>query len=456
MESQQSPSSAAFVCPICQKAFSIRDDGGPAPSRRRKPTEPICVVLCLLKFVSSFGRLFADVIRGLVRLLVCETLKALSRKANNSSTTEGMRALRQKKAPCQYATYQDSSREPALPLLPVEITPPSSEFASDVSPPATVDLGDHTGQCSSTLQNEGSAQGPHSPGQQAPKPHPNSCLFHLCRIYRTYPRMLSTCDKLPPFIHKSQVLAKKPPMPLANCLALCKMWANSSSSVAAGSDFAKTLIKTELTRLLEEYRTYDEATVVAAFQAAVLYAIVLLFPNTQKLPVKMFDLSTLAALKEFGQYIRNGTVMMAEEVSHTRPSWQQWLQVSCKRRSLISFYCFEWMNAMLNNFAHFPCNVAEFMPAPAGKVLWEITEQEKWEVAYDRWLGRWAGLGVYTLGDLDSIAPGPTLDLRSDMWLEEADELGILLLSLGTRRYSCSFASELTLVLGTTKQNEVR
>jgi hypothetical protein len=89
------------------------------------------------------------------------------------------------------------------------------------------------------------------------------------------------------------------------------------------------------------------------------------------------------------------------------------------------------MNAMLNNFQSFPCTNAEYMPAPAGKVLWEITAQEKWEVAYDRWLGRWAGLDVFTLGDLENMMPGPTLDLRSEMWLEEADELGILLMTLG-------------------------
>jgi hypothetical protein len=89
------------------------------------------------------------------------------------------------------------------------------------------------------------------------------------------------------------------------------------------------------------------------------------------------------------------------------------------------------MNAMLNNFQSFPCTNAEYMPAPAGKVLWEIPAQEKWEVAYDRWLGRWAGLDVFTLGDLENMMPGPTLDLRSEMWLEEADELGILLMTLG-------------------------
>ncbi|CAG9989316.1 unnamed protein product [Clonostachys byssicola] len=225
-------------------------------------------------------------------------------------------------------------------------------------------------------------------------------------------------------------MTSNPAGPLSNCLALCRMWANNSP-VETGGDFLKVSMKTELLRLLNEYQEYDGATLVAAFQAAIIYAIAMLFPAPHQPPSKMFDLSTLAALKEFGEYIRSGTVMMPEEVSHTRPPWQEWLQVSCKRRSLICLYCFEWMNAMLNNFESFPCSNADFMPAPAGKVLWEITDQEKWEVAYDRWLGRWAGLDVYTLGDLENMSPGPTLDLRSEMWLEEADELGILLMTMG-------------------------
>lgn len=107
--------------------------------------------------------------------------------------------------------------------------------------------------------------------------------------------------------------------------------------------------------------------------------------------------------------------------------------VGCKRRTLLSLFCFEWMNAMLNGFASFPCNDVSVLPAPSGKVLWNINDRSKWEVAYDKWLGRWAGLGIYTVGDLTGMPPGLTLDLRSEMWLEEADEFGMMLMTLGKR-----------------------
>jgi hypothetical protein len=85
---------------------------------------------------------------------------------------------------------------------------------------------------------------------------------------------------------------------------------------------------------------------------------------------------------------------------------------------------------MYNGFTAFPCADVDFMPAPAGKVLWNATSREKWEVAYDRWLGRWAGLSIYSVGDLQRVYRGPDLDLRSEMWLEEADEFGIMCIAL--------------------------
>lgn len=88
-----------------------------------------------------------------------------------------------------------------------------------------------------------------------------------------------------------------------------------------------------------------------------------------------------------------------------------------------------WINAMHNGFTNFPCPEGDLTPAPAGKILWNMDSEEKWEVAYDKWLGRWAGLGIVTLGDFERPS-GLDPDLRQEMWLEEADEFGILLTSI--------------------------
>jgi hypothetical protein len=144
----------------------------------------------------------------------------------------------------------------------------------------------------------------------------------------------------------------------------------------------------------------------------------------------MFDLPTLVSLQELALYVTDGNLILPEEKNHTRPSWQEWVMICCKRRTFVCLNLFNWINAMHNGFSNFPCAEVDFVPAPAGKVLWRIATREKWEIAYDRWLGRWAGMGIYTLGDLQRVLPGPDLDVRSEMWLEEADEFGIMCMAL--------------------------
>jgi hypothetical protein len=166
-------------------------------------------------------------------------------------------------------------------------------------------------------------------------------------------------------------------------------------------------------------------------QSTIIYAIILLFPIPQKPPSKMFDLQILASLKQIGLGLRRGKMILPEELSHQRPSWKSWVLVNCKRRALSVLSCLEWMNAMLNNFTNFPCDEDHHAPSTCSKTLWNIDNEESWKAAYDRFLGRWAGLEIYTVGDLRGTKPGPTLDQRSEMWLGEADELGMLFMTLG-------------------------
>lgn len=49
---------------------------------------------------------------------------------------------------------------------------------------------------------------------------------------------------------------------------------------------------------------------------------------------------------------------------------------------------------------------------------------------YNRWLVKWDE-GCFLQGELDNIEPGVVMNRRAEMWLEEADEFGILVLSIG-------------------------
>jgi hypothetical protein len=144
----------------------------------------------------------------------------------------------------------------------------------------------------------------------------------------------------------------------------------------------------------------------------------------------MFDLPTLVSLRELGFYVNQQILVLPEEKAHTRPLWKEWVLVECKRRTLLCLNLFIWINAIHSGFSNFPCAEADCVPAPAGKVLWNMASQEKWEISYDRWLGRWAGLGSYSFVDIQKSRLGLNLDVRSEMWSEEADEFGIMFMAL--------------------------
>lgn len=154
---------------------------------------------------------------------------------------------------CEYATTgREISTEDSRGTTSIPITTPSSSIGHDGNGPVLLESKDQAGP--STSASESATKSleavPGSDSENTSKPL-DPCLAHACRILRTFPRMLGTCDRLPPFIHKSQISSTSPPKPLANCLALCRMWTSNSSMAAAG-DFVKSSIKTEMKKLLEE------------------------------------------------------------------------------------------------------------------------------------------------------------------------------------------------------------
>lgn len=189
--------------------------------------------------------------------------------------------------------------------------------------------------------------------------------------------------------------------------------------------------KEKLANIDLQYRTYGPETLLAAFQALLIYSIILLFPVPQKPASWTFDLPTLVSLQDISSYISESSLILPAETIRIRPSWEEWVLVGCKRRTIMALYCFEWIYAMLYGLPTFPCTDLGFIPSPAGKVLWNARTKEEWEAAYDRWLGRWAGVDVHTLEDLAKIQPGPEIDARTEMWLEEADEFGVMYMALG-------------------------
>lgn len=85
----------------------------------------------------------------------------------------------------------------------------------------------------------------HTHGQQAPAIR---CLSFLSRILRTYPRMMSRREQLPPFVHESQISSRDITVPLANCFALSRMWESSTRDVVS-----RVLVESSIRREMEKH-----------------------------------------------------------------------------------------------------------------------------------------------------------------------------------------------------------
>lgn len=78
-------------------------------------------------------------------------------------------------------------------------------------------------------------------------------MSYLCRVFRTYPKMMARREQVPPFIHPTQLSNGNVPLPLANCFALSRMWEGSRPEDGDGSLIRSTIQK-EMEKLFSEVR----------------------------------------------------------------------------------------------------------------------------------------------------------------------------------------------------------
>lgn len=264
------------------------------------------------------------------------------------------------------------------------------------------------------------------PPADAAPPLARHSMEVLLRVLRTWPRILAKEFQLPPMIHPSQVAHRTLPQPLANCFTLCKMWAGHWDGA---SEMVRDTVLKEMKSLFERYQILDEASLLAALQALVMYTIILLFPSRVQTSVSSVDQSVFASLQKVVYHIVGTGLVLEEEKGHTRPTWEAWIHVTAKRRAILTLYLLHWSYSVYNCLPSFDCAELGFMPAPAPKVLWQASRKEQWETMYNRWLAQWNG-NEYMMREFGAIEPGPVVNPRAELWLEDADELGILFFSI--------------------------
>ncbi|KAK8043349.1 hypothetical protein PG993_005779 [Apiospora rasikravindrae] len=254
-------------------------------------------------------------------------------------------------------------------------------------------------------------------------------VHFVIRVLRSWPRLLAATHhtaQLPPIIHNVQVVDGSLPKPLAHCYTLAKIW---DGEVGGSGELVQRTVLDEVQRLFREFTSYDEANLLAAAQSLLILLIILFFGGAdgQGSGVKL-QAELVTQLWDVKERLAGTGLFLAEESNHTRPRWRSWAAVSAKRRTILAMHHFEWAWSLRTGYPVLTCFELAAVPAPVAGYLWRETNETRWESLYDDWLRVWKD-GVYKIGEFFHIQAEGSLDPRSEKWLSEADEFGMMLMA---------------------------
>ncbi|KAI2636612.1 hypothetical protein GGS21DRAFT_489367 [Xylaria nigripes] len=256
-------------------------------------------------------------------------------------------------------------------------------------------------------------------------------LFHT---FRSWPRMLAKGIQLPPTIHFFQAYedwgekggAAGVPKHIARCIAICKLWVGQPEN---SGNFLHCAVKAEVECILAQYRTYNAPTLLSALQSLLMLLIILIFPSSNQTTVSVVPIHILSGIKTVAIHALSTGLMLHEESVHVRPPWRVWTYIEAKRRTLMWMFFLHWACRTYNGMHPLKCRYMGRVLAPGPKWLWQATDEKTWMDLYMRWMDMWGGREL-KLSDLFLFNDGRVVNPKVESWLEDADELGILMITL--------------------------
>ncbi|KAK5169681.1 uncharacterized protein LTR77_005659 [Saxophila tyrrhenica] len=177
------------------------------------------------------------------------------------------------------------------------------------------------------------------------------------------------------------------------------------------------------------YRSCTETELVATAQSVLLLLTALLFGFGEDATLPHSDTAKLLIEVWGVKQALAATGLFAEAETHSAAiSWHNWACVQAKRRTLLSLNHLEWAWSVQAGYPVLTCFELGPLYAPAAGYLWRATKQSTWEASYIDWLRKWSGEG-YRMAEFFHLDPAKPLDRRSEMWLAEADEFGMVLMA---------------------------
>lgn len=271
---------------------------------------------------------------------------------------------------------------------------------------------------------------PYIPGpDQAIKEYPASVTRFIYRTLKAYAGMAAR-GRVLPFIHPALLKAQPEGSPLTTCLSLVQI---SKSPLPGSENSAALVLQRELENIAAIRKNYDDMSLLAAFQACLIYTMVLFFRLNQG-PTPFFR-GAMMDLQELGcASSRRGLVCAADE-RHARPRWEEWIVTETKRRTLYVMYLFDSVLSIQENLPTFLGTELRGLPAPSSKTLWQTANRDDWEKEYNVFLAEWTERSLA----IDELWPIPAgfdeaaiarRRMRVDRWLEDLDEYGMMMFAV--------------------------
>ncbi|OBT67283.1 hypothetical protein VE03_02624 [Pseudogymnoascus sp. 23342-1-I1] len=262
-----------------------------------------------------------------------------------------------------------------------------------------------------------------SVGQEI-KEYPAPVTRFIYRVLKSYAAVAARGRDTLPFVHPVQM--KTPGSRLTTCLSLVRI---SENPLPGSEDTAAIILQREMENIAQVRDDYDDISLLAAFQAYLIYTMILFFRLSQK--SNPFFRSAMMNLQELAcSSSRRGLVCTVDAI-HTRPRWEEWIVAEAKRRTLYVMYLFDSVMSAHENLPTFLGTELRGLPAPSNKSLWQAQNRSDWEKEYNIFLVEWTE-GRLTIDEL-WLMPREfdNTDIirrrrRVDQWLENLDEFGTM------------------------------
>ncbi|KAI5458925.1 hypothetical protein BGZ63DRAFT_389922, partial [Mariannaea sp. PMI_226] len=249
-------------------------------------------------------------------------------------------------------------------------------------------------------------------------------------MLKSYAAMAVHGQQAPPFVHPMQLTATSESAPLSICFSLVRI---CDEPLPGSEVVAAEVVQREMNNIYEEHRTYDGVALLSAFQAYLIYCMVMYFRLSQE-PNSFFR-QAMMNLQELASSSSRCGLMCVAEQRRARPKWEAWIVVEAKRRTLFTMYLFDSLLLAQDGLPTYLGIELQGLPCPSSKALWIARARREWEASYNLYLTDWLE------GDfrIDELWPAPPdidesaiIDRtrRVDRWLEKLDEFGTMLFAV--------------------------